>query len=358
MINSYLREHLNNLQKQYQDILNKVLSNLNEADLPMIIDEINLFWFSNRKLVDLILNNLSCDFDCYTFTGADFLDVDDFEHFPFVMLGKLHIVDDPLSKYSQISGAVENEKFAELLKGRILLTIQDNLKILENYSDSIYILPVTLLTDINSDLVKKAAEQAFYSMFKDSSLDLKIFSKGFKSIEDVNGALKDGIGSTITFSENDNVNEDLCIRFRRFIEQGHPFNENLSEAMIFFFIVMGFFSQAYNILFRCFEYKMIPYLRFEVTFKYTITLGMNLVDNEEIQLTIFKSACAHLLYRYFDKNKICDMDFSCFLSLIENFDNDLFDTFHKAGIKPNGYSYKEISEIINSKLSDLLQTSH
>lgn len=357
MINSYLREHLKNLQKQYQDILNKAVLDINKADLPMIIDEINLFWFSNRKLVDLILNNLSCDFDCYTFTGADFLDVDDFEHFPFIMLGKLHIVDDPLSKYSQICGAVENEKFTESLKERILLTIQDNLKILKNYSDSIYILPVTLLTEINSDLVKKAAEQAFYSMFKDNSLDLKKFSK-FKSIEDVNGALKDGIGPTIPFSENENVNEDLCVRFRRFTEQGHPFTENLSEAMIFFFMVIGFFSQAFNILFRCFEYKMIPYLRFEVTFNYTITLGMNLVDNEEIKLTIFKSVCAHLLYRHFDKNKICDMDFSRFLSLIENFDHDLFDTLHIACIKPNECSYKEISKIINSKLKDLFQTGH
>lgn len=352
MINRYLKEKVISLQNDYCYILKEAVSKFSTEDFPMIVDEINLFWFANRDLVKLILNNISSDYDCYTFTGATFLDIDDLEHYPFVALGRVHVVDDPLYKYAGIVSSIHNQDFAEQLRGQMLLAIKDNIKILENYSDTIYILPVTLISDNTSDLLKKAAEQAFFSMFKDNSITLKKYCNEFIYIEDIKKALRDGVSETLVFSD-DNNGDDLCSRFRNHIAQVHPFSDEINEAMIFFYIVNGFFLQAFDILLRCAEYHMIPYLRYEVTFRYTILLGTNFSNNTEMQMILFKSICTHLLYRVFDKNKIRDIDFKYFFSNInkENFDGNLFEALHQAGVNRSNPSFQKIMDVMKNELN-------
>ena len=351
MINRYLEEKAISLQNDYCYILKEVVSKFSTEDFPMIIDEINLFWFANRYLTKLILDNISSDNDCYTFTGATFLDIDDLEHYPFVVLGSVHVVDDPLYKYTNIVSSIHNQDFAEQLRNQMLLSIKDNIKILENYLGIIYILPVTLMSDITSDLLKKASEQAFFSMFKDSSITLKKYRNEFVYIEDIEKALRDGVSETLIFSD-DNSGDDLCSRFRSHIAQITPFSDEINEAMIFFYIVNGFFLQAFNILLKCAEYGMIPYLRYEVTFRYTILLGVNFASNMNMQKILFKSICTHLLYRVFDKNRIRDIDFNYFINKIikENFEGNLFESLHKAGVDISNPSFKKIMEVMKKEL--------
>lgn len=351
MINRYLQEKAVSLQNDYCYILKEAVSKFSTEDFPMIVDEINLFWFANRDLVRLILNNISVDYDCYTFMGATFLDVDDLEHYPFVLLGRVHVVDDPLYKYTGIISSIHNQYFVEQLREQMLLSIKDNIKILENYSDTIYILPVTLMADTDTDLLKKAAEQAFFSMFKDNSITLKRYCNEFINIEDVNKVLRDGVSETLIFSDDDN-GEDLCSRFRNYIAQVHPFSDEINEAMIFFYIVNGFFLQAFEILLRCAEYQMIPYLRYEVTFRYTILLGTNFANSMEMQMILFKSICTHLLYRVFDKNKIKDIDFKYFIDNINkvNFNDNLFEALNKNGVNIRKPSFKKIMDVMKNEL--------
>lgn len=233
MINKYLKEQAISLQNDYCYILKEAVSKFSTEDFPMVVDEINLFWFANRDLVRLILNNISTDYDCCTFMGATFLDVDDFEHYPFVLLGRVHVVDDPLYKYAGIISSIHDENFAEQIRQQMILSIKDNIKILENYSDIIYILPVTLMSDTDTDLLKKAAEQAFFGMFKDSSITLKKYCNEFKNIEDVNKALRDGVGETLIFLDDENE-DDLCSRFKSYITEVPPFDNQTNEAFIFF----------------------------------------------------------------------------------------------------------------------------
>ncbi|MFA9397407.1 MAG: hypothetical protein ACERKV_03960 [Clostridiaceae bacterium] len=351
MINEYLKEKIISLQNDYCYILKETVSNFSTEDFPMIEDEINLFWFANRDLVKLILKNISSDYDCYILTGASFLDIDDLEHYPFVVLGRVHVVDDPLYKYAGIISSIHNQNFAEQLREQMLLSIKDNIKILENYSDIIYILPVTLMSDNDTDLLKKAAEQAFFSMFKDNSITLRKYCNEFINIEDVKKALRDGVGETLIFSD-DNNGDDLCSRFRRHIAQGHPFNDQTNEAMLFFYTINGFFLQAFGILRRCEEYQMIPYLRYKVIFQYTILLGNNFANSMEMQMILFKSICTHLLYTVFDKNKIKNIDFEYFINNLNkmNFNDNLFGALNKAEVNLSKPSFEKIMDIMKDEL--------
>lgn len=356
MENSFLKSKIKDLQQDYSIVLKSALSRISTRDFPMVIDEINVFWFANRDLVRLILQNVSVEYDCYTFTGATFLDIDDLEHYPFVSLGKTHIVDDPLYKYTQTVSGIRKEDLAEQIKKQILLSISDNIKIIEKYSDIIYILPVTLLSDINSDLVKSATEQTFFSMFKDKEITHKQYIENFKTIEDVENALEDGAREIIVFSD-DNEGNDLISRFKSFTAQMPPFSDKINEAMNFFYLINGFLAQSISILLMCAEYRMIPYLRFGVTFRYTILLGSNFADNKEMQTILFKSICAHLLYIAFDKSKIKEIDFIDYLTILqkENFNDNVFRALEKNKVDFYKPSFTEISGVLHNELNKVFE---
>lgn len=356
MENNYFRTQIKILQNDYCTILRTAITKFSTQDLPMIIDEINIFWFANRDVVRLILQNISFEYDCYTFTGATFLDIDDFEHYPFVALGRTHVVDDPLNKYTNIVSNIPNKDFHAQLKEQMLLAIKDNIKIIENYSDVIFILPVTLLSDLKSDLIKNATQQAFFSMFKDNAITRKKYFNEFKTIDDIEKALKDGISQTLIFSE-DNEGDDLSSRFESYKDRPLPFCDGTTDAMIFFYIVNGFFAQAFSILLMCAEYRMIPYLRYEITYRYTILLGGNFADNTKMQLILFKSICAHLLYKIFDKRKIKDVSFIHYLSIIDqgNFNNNVFETLQKNEIDFHKPSFTKIANILRKELDGVFE---
>lgn len=275
MKNSFINDQVEMLQNEYCTVLKSALNRINIDDFWMIIDEINLFWYSNRDVIKLILNYIAYDSECYTFTGASFLDVSDNEHFSFTTLGEIHVVDDPLHKYLTAPKDIHNEEYNLKLKEEIINTIKDNIKIIEEYSSIILILPVTVLSDINKDLIKSATDQAFFSMFKDDLMSPEKYFDKFDKIKDVANSLNSDAVNTIVFSANDDSIEGLDKRFKNFLLQGHMFGNQISEARLFYFTIRGFFAQAFNILLTCTQYNMIPYLRYDVIFRYTMMLGSN-----------------------------------------------------------------------------------
>src|SRR5574344_1939044 len=99
MKQNYLKTELYNIQKDYYNVLKSAKNALNTDDFMYDLDEVNLFWFVNRNKIKMILDYLLSKGNCFIHTGASFLDVEQFEHFPFVMLGKYHIIDDPVANF-------------------------------------------------------------------------------------------------------------------------------------------------------------------------------------------------------------------------------------------------------------------
>ncbi|MCG8541221.1 MAG: hypothetical protein MJA82_14995 [Clostridia bacterium] len=357
MKNSFIYDQAIKLQNEYCAFLKNALIKLNSSDFLMILDEINLFWYSNREIVQLILNYISYDSECYTFTGASFLDINDKEHFPFVVLGEIHIVDDPLHKFISVPYEFHNAEYAEKLRKQIMYTIEDNIKIIEEYSSTILIFPVTLLTDINLDVIVDASNQAFFSMFKDESMTYERYFNELNSIADVVEALDEKTLNSIIFTEKDDVENTLEERFNNYLHEHNPFSNDVNEARIFYFTLSGFFSQSFNILLKCTQYNMIPYLRYDVVFRYLMLLGTNFMNNEKIQEILFKSACAHLLYKIFDKNMIKNIDFMKFVSCVQQIGltEQINSKIDKNVLSIKNYSINDITDILKSELNEIYE---
>lgn len=352
MKSNLLKDELQKLQIEYRIVLESALENINQKDSKAVIDEINVFWFRNKKLVQCILNYLHEPYTAYVFTAATILDLDDYEHYPFVSLGKYHFWDDPIYRYSEIATKIDNTSFGEQMLQQVILTIKDNINILDNARDIIYILPIRLLSNIDSDLIHRAAQQAFLSLFK-NDLDFSFYRKNFKTISDIKKELASGIENSIIFSEDDNNSLDFETKFRIYKESTVlPLPANSTDAEIFWFGMYSYLAQAFDTILMCTEYQLIPYIRYEVAFKYILKLSGNFGKSQELKDMVFKCAIAHTLHHNFDKRKIHNIDFRKYYQEIQkyNFENQVFSDLQIEKISIDNPSLDKMVSIINKNL--------
>ena len=356
MCNDMLKKELFRLQDEYKNVLKIANEKIFVSNSVSIIDEINIFWYKNKKLVDCILRNMCSPFSAYIFTGATFLDVNDNEHYPFVSLGDYHFLDDPICIYSEIIGETENSEFDIVMKKQIKLAIEDNIKILEDYSKIIIILPIRFFGKGSLELICKASEQVFLSMFKEKiSLDEYYNYSSFQAIID---ALLPGIEKRIMFSEVDDISISLNEILQLFKKSNVlPFDKSMSDSELFHFIISGYFVQALNILFMAAEYQMVPYVRYSLAFNYLLKLSSNFTGNQEISGLIFKSAVANVLYNVFDKTKVKEVDFLNYYDKIResDFSNKIFKELSSKQISFSNPRINEVKEIIVNHLNEIFE---
>lgn len=353
MEKNFLMNKINNIQNEYLKMLLKIKDKIDTVDYMYIIDEINIFWYSYREAVTLYLSNITPQDKAYIFTGATYLDVDDLEHFPFVMMGTIHIVDDPLCKYSRIVPECKSQDFSKTLRNQIISSVNDNIKILSEYSFAILILPLHLLYDNDMKLISNAANDAFLNLFSIENINRDIYLEKFSSIQDVASALQPGIEKYIVFDEKEDLRKSLTERFKNYIDKTNvPLSEGRNDAFKFWILVYSFIIQALDIILCCSKFNLIPYLRYGVTFQYVTMLGENFSAVKGSRDMLFKCKIAHALYIIFDKEKIRDISFVQFYKNLNeyNFSEKVEESLSKNNIDLNNINVEQMVGILNNNI--------
>ena len=318
MNNNYLMRELCEIQEEYRQLLEELYDEKDKDEFLYVIDEISLFWYSKRNIVKLIMENISEDFDAYLFTGATYLDIEGGEHYPFVSLGKVHIVDDPLAKYAEVIKVNLNDSFYMMMKKQIILSFDDNLRILKGCFGKVFLLPVTVINKTDNELVKEGSEKVLVSMFKEGVSVKEIFE--VKSLSELSSMLKNGIQGHIVFLEGEDREENIMNRFATYLnEMNNPFGD-MQESHKFLYSILGFISQSLQILLCATQYKMVPYIRYGVTFNYLTIIGENFLDIPFMKEVIFKMAFTHLFYKKFEWELINLIEFNKYCEVVEKID--------------------------------------
>lgn len=306
------------IQEEYRQLLEELYDEKDKDEFLYVIDEISLFWYSKRNIVKLIMENISEDFDAYLFTGATYLDIEGGEHYPFVSLGKVHIVDDPLAKYAEVIKVNLNDSFYMMMKKQIILSFDDNLRILKGCFGKVFLLPVTVINKTDNELVKEGSEKVLVSMFKEGVSVKEIFE--VKSLSELSSMLKNGIQGHIVFLEGEDREENIMNRFATYLnEMNNPFGD-MQESHKFLYSILGFISQSLQILLCATQYKMVPYIRYGVTFNYLTIIGENFLDIPFMKEVIFKMAFTHLFYKKFEWELINLIEFNKYCEVVEKID--------------------------------------
>lgn len=362
MKSNLLLEKIKQLQVEYRNLLKSLLPSLKTAASPAALDEINLFWFKNMDLVRLYLVSQFSDKDSYVFTASTYLDYEDKEHYPFLLLGKNHILDDPLCRYSKDCNRMQGKYLESLLK-QISITAEDDIKIIDECNEHILILPVRLLNqNFESVDLYKIGEQAFISLFKNFE-NLKDYYRSCKSFSDILENTRDDIGNIVLFSETDDKSLPFQQRFNQAKEKhSFMFEDNQTEVNCFFIMVYSFIEQALDVIASCIEYKCIPFIRYPVAINYIFLIAESINDSPFIAEMKYKMCIANLIHRICDKEKLSAFGFEKFISEItsQNFGEKIFHSLLEIGINEDKFDYQksvlEIERCLNELYKSLNKT--
>lgn len=351
-----------NKMKQYNDNYKELLENLNneiETDnLKYILDEMFIFWYMHKNIIQLFLENIPSNYDTYLFTGATFLDCNDYEQFPFTVLGKIHIIDDPISKYVKIIDSDMSSNFKKKIKEQITLTIQDNLNILNLKDSNMFILPVTFFNrqDESHNTITDLANKFVINLFKGKNTKEELFDKKY-NIDIFQNMIREEVKDILIFSDYNDINLELKERYMRYCEQNIlPFNDEISDIQKFYFIIYSFFMQALEIAYSCIKYKVVPYLRYDISFHYFSIVAKNLNKEYNIINILLRSSCANMIYNLFEKDKIKNIQFKEFEYKVNELkiDEKLFTFIEKEAININKLdSLNKLSEYVKKFLEKL-----
>lgn len=357
-MNKVIMDKMNKYNNDYKELLETLNAQIETDNLKYILDEAFVFWNMHKNLIQLFLKNISNNYDTYLFTGATFLDCDDYEHFPFVVLGKVHIIDDPVSKYIKIINSNMSSKFKKKMKEQIILAIQDNLKVLELEKSNIFVLPVTFfnLFDESQKLIRNLANEFMINLFKEKITKEELIKKNY-SLDIFQDQIKDEVKNILIFSDYNDFNLELKERYNRYCQQNIlPFNKETNDIEKFYFIVYGFFMQALEIVATCMEYEIVPYLRYDISFHYFSIVAKNFEKKYGMDSILLRSSCANMIYKLFEKDQIKGMNFKEFQDKVNEIEiNDkLFLFVEKEKIDlANLDSINKLSEYIK-KLFEIL----
>lgn len=344
---------MNQIQIEYKALLQNLLPKLKTNFSVQALDEINLFWYRYMDIVHLYLVSEFGNNESYVFTAATYLDYEDNEHLPFLLLGEQHVLDDPLSKYSAICKNLTNTKSEHMLYDQIKRTAEDNIKIIDNCKGSIFVVPLRLFNQFSSSKeFFKIGEQTFTSLFNDiDGLD-DFFSK-CNTIDDILRYARNDIGNLVLFSENDNRNMDLRFRFAEALKENkYMLDDSKSDAYNFFMLVYGYIQQAIDVIISCLEYSCIPFVRFSVALHYISLIIENFKESELVETIKYKMSIAFVLHKLIDKERLSRIKTKDFIAFKEEYDfnKKLFDCFSLNGINKNTFLKHEVGSLIIDSL--------
>lgn len=356
MKNSFLNEKIIELNTEYISILENIKSNLYTSDNMSIVDEINVFWFSKKALVQFILGNIPPNSETYIYTGAVHIDTESKEHFPFASLGKYHIFDDPVCSYARNNAEIPNTKYKEKMKGIILNTIECNLKILRQYSDVITILPVRLIMEEHREIIFKASEQAFLGLFNVKEITMKRYFSEFDSIQEIEKSIDDKIKDYLIFSKVEEKKLSFQEKFTNFKNKDFlPIEGSGSDAEVFYFAIFSRIAQATDIIMMCINFGAVPYVRDSVSFAYIQTLMPTFESYFENDQLYFRSIVAHIWNQEFDLSKVENIEFLDYYQIVmeSKFSENLFLELEKNGVTSKKLKLDEIINIIKKQKESL-----
>lgn len=353
MKSNLLLNKIHLIQTEYKELLAALLPKLKTFHSPEALDEINLFWLRHIEEIQLYLKAWFPGENSYVFTAATLMDFEDNEHLPFLLMGDKHILDDPLSKYSEIRSKMPDGQDAEFLYEQIGVTAEDNLKLLENVHEEILILPLRLLNQSNDhNSLYKVGEQAFVSLFNGINSLSDYFEK-CDSIDDIMRFACDDIGRLVMFSEADDATLPFEERFRVALTgTQYMVDPAKADSYNFFMLVFGCIQQAIDVIVSCLEYGCIPYIRYPVSLHYISLLSESMLELEHIVTLRFRMSVAFVVYQLCDKDRLAVVSLEKFIKKNQKycFSEKLFCVLGEQGVNKNNFLGNTIMQMVIDEL--------
>ena len=286
------------IQKEYLALLKKYeCFDVNEAY--SIQNECRIFWLRHKREIDFFLNNYPCDFDTCTFIGGMYLNVANKRELPFLSFGKKHISDDPVAMLVAVGPQ-------EHLAGYLKKSIEDDIEIIQKYNGEIFVLPLSYLF-VDKNLVLQSADNAFWHLFADSTINKDSYLNKFSSVNDVIESIGEDAGWGLFLRyEKPTLKE----RYLEHLEMMHiPICDGKEGVNQFYHLCIGLFAQATAVMEFCINYRTFPFIRDGSLFGCFCLFIANLIHmpeqySSELRTILNKAVVLNLFYRFFEYEEL------------------------------------------------------
>lgn len=290
------------IQKEYLALLKKY-EHFDADEAYSIQNECRIFWLRHKREIDFFLNNYPCDFDTCTFIGGMYLNVANKRELPFFSFGKKHISDDPVAMLVAVGPQ-------EHLAGYLKKSIEDDIEIIQKYNGEIFVLPLSYLF-VDKNLVLQSADNAFWHLFADSTINKDSFLNKFSSVNDVIESIGEDAGWGLFLRyEKPTLKE----RYLEHLEMMHiPICDGKEGVNQFYHLCIGLFAQATAVMEFCINYRTFPFIRDRSLFGYFCLFLANLIhiSNEcpaEWKIILNKAVVHNLFYRVFEYEELENLE--------------------------------------------------
>lgn len=334
------------IQKEYLALLKKY--ELFDADEAYSIqNECRIFWLRHKREIDFFLNNFPCNFDTCVFIGGMYLNVVEKREAPFLSFGKKHISDDPVAMLVSVGSQ-------EHLAGYLKKSIKDDIEIIQKYNGEIFVLPLSYLF-VDKNLVLQSADNAFWHLFADSTINKDSYLNKFSSIDEVCKYIGEDVGRGLFLKyKRTNLKE----RYLKHLETINiPVCEGKDGVNQFYHICVGLFAQATSVMEFCVHYWTFPFIRDESLFGCFCFFIANLIHmpeqySSELRTILNKTVVLNLFYRFFEYEELqYHEDFFKTLKSTE-FEKSVFEQIQKQNVVCcESGSLKKINTILKNEMS-------
>ena len=282
-----------------------------------LLDEVKCFWLKRLKPIEIELEELSQNNNCFILSGAIYLGVCEYEHYYFKSLGDYHIIPDPFSKFEDIfrhpKERINVSNMVEYFKKAFL----DILDILSHYNSHFFILPTQEIAiddpDKRSELLNSFFWNFISSAFNEEIRSNEEFKKRYKDLNEIEAGLDKSVCKNLIFNDLYDYQLSLKEKVGRFsmnfknVSTENPFK---SEREIFLTAIYSYVAQVADILIISSVLGLNPYIRFEITFSYFSMLMSIFTDDEYLKKIIEKTLIFYVFYKTIEQDYFKNISFS------------------------------------------------
>ena len=318
MRNLLLENQIKEIQSQYLVLLKRLKPMIeDEKYVAIALESISLFWRKRKQVIAVYLQYIAKEHNAVFYTAATYFDVKNGEQYSFMLMGDLHIFDDPLGRYCEICH--QNSEAPKAIFDKISVCANDNIDLLEKCEGLVIVLPLRSLgSSAEETELNKVGEKAFIEYF-DGIPDLNTYFELCKTADDVSKCFKDKYRNTVRLFEDDIITDDFRARVDRAVDiQKSLLGEGYSFGEYFYSSLFGPLRQAIDILCIVSAYNLIPLIRYPVALHNAYLLLPNFFGDEladvKTRLLMFNA-----LYQMFDPAQYANESLSVFYKKVKNF---------------------------------------
>lgn len=304
----FIEIKIREMQNKYLDLLHYVKDKV-ASELSTVIELLNTFWETNKKVISFSLENYYPKYETVVFTGATHIDYDGLEHFPLLTCGKVQILDDPLCRYIDTYKKSPDPIAKEMMNEVISTSINDNIKIL-SFCNQIIILPIKwLFGEINSQEIYETSSEIFLNFFNNKYANIDEYFDKVKNINDLKENLLEEIESRVLFPHENEISNNLEERISSYYEyMKDKMHLTNNPGKLFYIAMITTINQVLEIISLSLYYEFTPYIRYKAAFIMFTNVIRVFHTNETAEKIKILTYCCYIIYKNFDYVAIQNMN--------------------------------------------------